>query len=76
MKLGVVQGVEIYDDHSDSWDFGATIWFVQEHVRNAEKRKLKEMNCKVASYLAQAGFNIKNPSLFDSELARLMENTK
>lgn len=71
MRVGEIQGVEIYEE--SSWDFGSTIWFVQEHARNAMLQQLKKLRFKVSKHLVKTGFSIRVPYLFDAELRMLLE---
>lgn len=68
MRLGEIQGVEIYEE-----DFGTTIWFAQEHARNAPLQKLKKLKFKVSKHLLKVGYCIRVPYLFDAELRMLLE---
>ena len=74
MKLGVIQGIEIYDKSGTLLiirENDMDIWFVQEHVRNIKLGKLKERDFKIANVLQQHGYNVSNPTQFDADLKNL-----
>ena len=53
MKLGKIQGVEIYDEGQLK-----TIWIIQERVGSVSLRKLKRRNFEIADPLVEEGFKI------------------
>ena len=65
MRLGEIQGVEIYEED-------LSVWFVKERVGYVFFLELERRNFEIADFLIEEGYKIDNPKEFDLELKSLL----
>jgi len=65
MRLGEIQGVEIYEED-------LSIWFVKERVGHVIYLELEKRNFEIADFLIEEGYKIENSKGFDLELKSLL----
>lgn len=71
MKLGVIQGVEIYSAPFGEKQ-GVEIWFYNERVGHTSLSKLRRRGFKIAEILIKEGHQISDAEGFNEELKAVL----